>query len=314
LFLEMLCDDPYILAENFRQKIVNSPDYESISMEEATQDLKMRVKNYEKVYETVTEEKYSYIKMYNLRAKVVWNKVHGNLPRHIGNFINCLHLKTRPIWFVRPAQCVQPNHQEQQPPQQQSPHPTTTPNSSYDEDHENTNSFSQSGEEFTKRLADFVSRRIPERLHKDLIVYTGSSQRLVRTAKHFKGTSTIIQSSLLNKIDPGICNGMAISEIKEKMPEVFNAWEKDRFNFRFPGGESYRDLVQRVKPFVLELEELSVPVLVIANQSTLQVLYTYFKDIPVADSPYYDFPQHTAIELLSTHFGWKENHYKICKS
>ena len=61
-----------------------------------------------------------------------------------------------------------------------------------------------------------------------------------------------------------------------------------RFGYRLPGGESYADLVQRVSPFVLELERLTAPVLVVAHQSVLQVLYAYFKGIPVETAPFYN--------------------------
>lgn len=104
LFIENICDDPYVIAENFRQKIMNSPDYETISIEEATHDLKMRIQNYQKVYEPIVEDSYPYIKIVNIKGKIIGNKVNGLLPQHVFTFLTSLHLQTRPIWFTRPAQ------------------------------------------------------------------------------------------------------------------------------------------------------------------------------------------------------------------
>jgi len=106
---------------------------------------------------------------------------------------------------------------------------------------------------------------------------------------------------------------MVPQQIASEMPEVWASWQEDRFNYRLPGGESFADIIQRLRAFVLELEHLTVPVLIISSQSPIQGLYTYFKHIDVETAPYYNVPQHTIIELVSTHFGWKEKHFSICK-
>ena len=75
VFVESICDDKDLLEENFRQKIKISPDFAGMPFNEALKDLKARVKNYEDVYETLDDDGVSYIKVFNLSAKILANQV-----------------------------------------------------------------------------------------------------------------------------------------------------------------------------------------------------------------------------------------------
>jgi len=119
------------------------------------------------------------------------------------------------------------------------------------------------------------------------------------------------QWSALNMLDTGVCHGMTVHDIKNLVPEQFEAWQRDPFNHRIPGGESYRDLVQRLDPFITELERTNTGVLVVSHLSTLQVLYGYFLGCPAEKCPTLDIPQHTVIELVPNQYGWKEQRFEI---
>ena len=58
-----------------------SPDFKSLSEEEALADLRERIGHYERAYESVTDEEGAYIKLYNLSSKVSANQVFGEHPR-----------------------------------------------------------------------------------------------------------------------------------------------------------------------------------------------------------------------------------------
>lgn len=58
----------------------------------------------------------------------------------------------------------------------------------------------------------------------------------------------------LKMINTGLCSGMSVQEMMEQLPEEWEAWRKDPFRYRFAGGESYKDVVQNVESFVLDLE------------------------------------------------------------
>lgn len=49
----------------------------------------------------------------------------------------------------------------------------------------------------------------------------------------------------LDELDAGVCDGMTYEEIAESFPEDYAARDDDKFNYRYRGGESYRDVVIR---------------------------------------------------------------------
>jgi len=104
---------------------------------------------------------------------------------------------------------------------------------------------------------------------------------------------------------------MTVHQIRTLMPEQYEAWHQDPFNHRIPGGESYGDLVQRLDPFITELERTNTGALVVSHLSTLQVLYGYFLGCPAEKCPTLSIPQHTIIELVPNQYGWKEERFEI---
>jgi 6-phosphofructo-2-kinase len=73
VFVESICNDSEVLKTNYKMKL-SSPDYVNMSSELALEDFKERVKNYEKIYVTLSEEiegsNLSYIKIIDLGKKV----------------------------------------------------------------------------------------------------------------------------------------------------------------------------------------------------------------------------------------------------
>ena len=70
-FLESICDDPAVIASNVALKIRSGdPDYQGMNPEVAKQDFLRRIKEYEKVYETITEPHLSYLRIVNVGSEV----------------------------------------------------------------------------------------------------------------------------------------------------------------------------------------------------------------------------------------------------
>lgn len=71
VFVESICTNESVINMNIAQKVASSPDYAHMSAEEAMNDLKQRMKNYEAAYEALQdEEQISYIKLFDLQSKV----------------------------------------------------------------------------------------------------------------------------------------------------------------------------------------------------------------------------------------------------
>lgn len=55
--------------------------------------------------------------------------------------------------------------------------------------------------------------------------------------------------------------------LQEKYPEDYESRDDDKFNYRYRGGESYRDVVVRLEPVIMELERQR-DILIIGHQAS----------------------------------------------
>uniref|UniRef100_A0A3Q2NNM2 6-phosphofructo-2-kinase/fructose-2,6-biphosphatase 3 n=1 Tax=Fundulus heteroclitus TaxID=8078 RepID=A0A3Q2NNM2_FUNHE len=158
--------------------------------------------------------------------------------------------------------------------------------------------LSQRGQQFSAALARFVE----EQQLKDLKVWTSQLCRSIQTAEHLGVPYE--QWKALNEIDAGMCEEMTYDEVKEKFPEEFALRDEDKYYYRYPAGESYQDLVQRVEPVIMELERQE-NVLVICHQAVMRCLLAYFLDKSADEMPYLRCPLHTVLKLTPVAYGCK---------
>ena len=131
-----------------------------------------------------------------------------------------------------------------------------------------------------------------DRLKRDgvsrLTVWTSTLRRTIQTAAFLRGHPQI-QWKVLDEIDSGVCDGLTYEEIEERFPEEFVERDRDKYGYRYKGGESYADLVRRLEPVSLELERHHEPnhaILIIGHQAVLRALYAYFLDFTHDELPY----------------------------
>mmetsp|Transcript_7447 Transcript_7447/g.20652 ORF Transcript_7447/g.20652 Transcript_7447/m.20652 type:complete len:668 (+) Transcript_7447:64-2067(+) len=102
LFVESICDDPDLLAENFRVKISSCPDFDGLAHEEALHALKSRIQKYESRYETIENSAHqSFIKIFNLNRTLMVNHVYGRLAKVVLPAIMAWNTGSRPIYLSR---------------------------------------------------------------------------------------------------------------------------------------------------------------------------------------------------------------------
>ncbi|OVA02745.1 Carbohydrate binding module family 20 [Macleaya cordata] len=289
IFLETLCNDERIIERNIRLKIQQSPDYaEEPDFEAGLQDFKTRLANYEKVYETVEEG--SYIKMIDMASgqggQIQVNNISGYLPGRIVFFLVNTHLTPRPILLTR-----------------------------HGESRDNVRGriggdtvISEAGELYARKLANFVEKRLKN--ERTASIWTSTLQRTILTASPIVGFPKI-QWRALDEINAGVCDGMTYEEIKKNMPEEYESRKKDKLRYRYPRGESYLDVIQRLEPVIIELERQRSPVVVISHQAVLRALYSYFADRPLKEIPHIEVPLHTIIEIQMGVTGVQEKRYKL---
>ncbi len=103
LFVESKCDDEDLIMSNILEVKTTSPDYEGQDPEQAAQDFRNRITNYEKVYETIGEDEshLTYLKLMNVGKRVIINRIQDYLQSRVVYYLMNLHIKRRSIWLSR---------------------------------------------------------------------------------------------------------------------------------------------------------------------------------------------------------------------
>lgn len=156
-------------------------------------------------------------------------------------------------------------------------------------------SISSLGEKYAKLLPAALLSRLPKDECVSLSVWTSTLRRTIQTASALPFPK--LQWKALDELDAGACDGMTYHEIEVDMPEEFAARKKDKLRYRYPEGESYLDVVQRLEPVIAEVEREREYVCIVSHQATLRVMYGYFMGIPQEQIPSLEIPLHTLIEL-----------------
>ncbi|RUP49600.1 histidine phosphatase superfamily [Jimgerdemannia flammicorona] len=156
------------------------------------------------------------------------------------------------------------------------------------------------------------ARQLPGLIHEHLAgqhltVWTSTMRRTIQTGQELDYPK--LQWKALDELDSGVCDGMTYEEIEEKYPEDFANRDEDKFNYRYRGGESYRDVVLRLEPVIMELERQE-NILIIGHQAILRCIYAYFLNFKHEDLPYIQIPLHTIIQLTPRAYGCDEKRLK----
>ena len=276
VWIESLVHDQSIVDENIRETKLSSPDYDHLTAAEATSDFRARIRNYERYYEPLqADSDYAYIKLIDAGRQMITNKIVGYLCGKIVFFLMNLRVNRAPIYISR--------HGESQ-------HNVLGLIGGDSE-------LSPQGVRYAKALAKFIDEEdefIGENADQ-LTVWTSTMRRTIQTASYFK--LPITQWRALIEIQTGVCESMSYEEIAEKLPAEAEGRRKDKLRYRYPQGESYLDVIQRLEPCILELERMQSPVLLIVHRAVARCLLSYFMDIDPNQIPHLEVPLHTVMKL-----------------
>jgi len=284
LFIESLCDEATVEA-NVRATKLDSPDYVGIDPDEAVRDFRARIEHYAAVYEPVDESEGSYIKLIDVGRQVNVNRITGYLSSRLVSFLVNLHNVPRPIWLTRHGQAEY---------------------NTVGRIGGNTH-LSELGTRYAQNLKRFFDERIMPA--GPVEVWTSTLVRTHETAAILGGQT--LQWRALNEIEAGICDGLTYAEIKTRYPDEWKARARDKLTYRYPQGESYMDVIQRVEPVILELERQRRPVLVISHQAVLRAIYGYLMGRELEQIPHLSIPLHTVLELTPKAYGSAEQRFSL---
>jgi len=284
-FVESVCEDPQIIEANIMEVKVTSPDYKDMDKEKAVEDFKKRIDHYKAMYEPIDEvvdKQLSFIKIYNQGEKFLVNRVKGHVQSRVVYYLMNIHVLPRTIYLTR--------------------HGETDFNVAGriggDGD------LSPHGQQFANKLAEFVEREdIP-----NLRVWTSLMKRTIQTASQIQAPKEHWKA--LDEIDAGVCEGLTYEEIQQKHPDEFVQRDRDKYHYRYQGGESYQDLVARLEPVIMELERQE-NVMVVCHQAVARCLLAYFLDKDQNQLPYLKVPLHTVIKLTPVAYGCLVEHIDL---
>ncbi|XP_054629086.1 6-phosphofructo-2-kinase/fructose-2,6-bisphosphatase-like isoform X4 [Dunckerocampus dactyliophorus] len=211
-FVESICDDPGIIAENIKQVKLSSPDYVNCDKDEAVADFLKRIECYKLTYVALDDDKdrkLSYIKIFNVGSRYLVNRVQDHIQSRIVYYLMNIHVTPRSIYLCR--------HGESEL--------NLVGRIGGD------SGLSARGAKFASALGAYLR----EQCISDLKVWTSHMKRTIQTAEALGVQYE--QWKALNEIDAGVCEEMTYEEIQENYPEEFALRDQDKYRYRYPKGE-----------------------------------------------------------------------------
>ncbi len=293
IFVESVCDDKEVIAANIRETKLRMPDYQDVDAATAIADFERRIAHYARVYEPVQESEGSFVTVFDVGRKVIAHEIRGFWAARVVYFLMNLHPLPRPIYLTR--------HGESE--------------FNREERIGGDPGITDKGHAFARALT--VHLEGEHALTSELRIWTSTLRRTQETAAAIYAAhptlSPAIEFRSLDEIDAGACDGMSYDEVSEILPDEYAARERDKFSYRYPRGESYRDVIRRLEPVIVELERERSPVLVISHQAVLRALYAYFVGLAPEACPFLDIPLHTVIKLVPSTYSCAETRTRLAE-
>ncbi|KAJ2483724.1 Fructose-2,6-bisphosphatase [Coemansia sp. RSA 2320] len=309
MFCESWCEDSDLVDMNIREVKRTSPDYKGVQdISSVMEDFRRRIDHYSEVYEPVggdgtrplakgqyplppvepTLEEYderqvSYLRKINVGSKMVINQITSYLQSRIVYFLMNIHIATRSVLFSRHGESMYNLDQRL------GGDPHLSPN----------------GRKYAEALPSLISRLLGDQ---PLTIWTSTMKRTSETAAGLPYKK--MQWKALDELDAGLCDGLTYEDVEAQYPEEYAMRDENKFEFRYRGGESYRDVVLRLEPVIMELERQQ-NIMIISHQAVLRCIYAYFLDIGPEELPYLKIPLHTVMKLTWTAYGCDVQMYKI---
>lgn len=311
LFIESLCQDKNLLERNMRLKL-SGPDYKDKDPEASLADFKKRVEIYEKNYVPLgayeEEHNMPYVQMIDVGRKIISHQIEGFLSCQAVYYLLNFNLAPRQIWITRHGQSqdnvsgriggdseltstgwrmaqaltrftthekkqweIRQNEKERVANMPPTAGNVTPPNPHY--------------------TGDGASNRVGSQ---GFCVWTSMLKRSIQSAQYFDTDEEfeVKQMRMLNELYAGSLEGLTYDEIKTNHAEQFELRRHDKLQYRYPGagGEGYLDVVNRLRPVIVELERMRDHVLLVTHRSVARILLAYFKGLPRSEVAELDVP------------------------
>ncbi|KAJ2780673.1 Fructose-2,6-bisphosphatase [Coemansia javaensis] len=309
MFCESWCDDDDLITANIREVKRTSPDYKGAKdIDAVMDDFRQRIEHYREVYEPVggdgtrpmakgryplpptaptiaeyDEQQVSYVRKINVGSQIVINRIASYLESRIVYFVMNIHIAPRSVLFSRHGESLY----------------------NLDQRLGGDPSLSPNGRKYAEALPGLISKLLGDQ---PLTIWTSTLKRTSETTAGLPYKK--MQWKALDELDAGLCDGLTYEDVERAYPEEYAMRDENKFEFRYRGGESYRDVVLRLEPVIMELERQQ-NIMIVSHQAVLRCIYAYFLDIGPEELPYLKIPLHTVMKLTWTAYGCDVQMYKI---
>jgi len=316
LFLESRCVDTELLESNMRLKL-SGPDYKEMDPNVALEDFKKRIAVYETAYlplgDYEEQNNVPYIQMIDVGRKIISHQIRGFLMAQANYYLLNFNLAPRQIWITRHGlsldnisgkiggdsdlsqegvryasslarfmefqRGVWEKRQQAAaanthfPPQSGD---ATPPNPHYSPKSPNPPSAVPTSAPGNQ--ADYPAGYEM----KPFCVWTSMLKRSIQTAQFFNDEDyDQKQMRMLDELNAGVMEGLTYNCISTQHPKEYNSRKQDKLHYRYPGpgGEGYLDVINRLRPVIVELERMTDHVLLVGHRSVARVLLAYFRGL-----------------------------------
>ncbi|XP_066140218.1 6-phosphofructo-2-kinase/fructose-2,6-bisphosphatase-like isoform X1 [Euwallacea fornicatus] len=288
MFIECVCEDPVLLERNFKEILQYSADYRGMATEQALKDLTHKMAHYKAQYDSPTlgslwELPCPMVKLLDGgEGGVIAHGVTGVREGKILAYVSTPKPYQQTLYFSRHGESefnVVGRIGGDAP-------------------------LSPRGRMYSKSLAKHVQAlNLPS-----LQVWTSTLQRTRATACHINAPQQHLHE--LDEIWSGDCENFSYEELQERFPRELALRDREKLKYRYPQGESYVDVMQRLIPVLNQLE-CETNVLTVSHQAVLRCVLSYFLETPPEEIPYVHVPLHTIIKITLQGFNYNMETIKM---
>ncbi|KAF4313952.1 6-phosphofructo-2-kinase 1 [Botryosphaeria dothidea] len=293
LFVESLCKDERLLESNMRLKL-SGPDYKDKDPISSLEDFKKRVAIYEKAYVPLGDyeerNNMAYVQMVDVGRKVISHQIKGFIAAQAVYYLLNFNLAPRMIWITRHGESMDnvagkiggdsdlsPNgHRYARAVTRFINHEREIWEHRQREKTQNSHFPPLPGDMSPPNPYFLSEEEVPL---KNFCVWTSMLKRAIQTAQYFDEEEfDLKQMRMLDELNAGFMEGMTYEEIRDKYADEFALRKQNKLQYRYPGpgGEGYLDIINRIRPVIVELERMTDHALLVTHRSVARVLLAYF--------------------------------------
>jgi len=138
-------------------------------------------------------------------------------------------------------------------------------------------------------------------------VFTSTKKRTITIADEIKKnipSVEVVPFKEFDEIDTGDCDSITYDELRIDYPDLYSERARDKYNFTYPNGESYRTLKERVQLGLKKALFLSggADIIIIGHRGINRVILSLFEFRNIEDVPYIYIPQDKYFQITATHY------------